>query len=93
MRDSQKEVSNEKVKTQLHLKRSLYCFQLKRGLSIDDHTNNYTKVLADSVNVDVAIEEVLLDSLPNEEYETFVLTLINNKQTFNYSDVSATLIN
>ena len=36
---------------------------------------------------------ILLNSLPHEEYETFILTLINGKQTLNYSDVSAKLIN
>ena len=40
--------------------------------------NNYTTLLANLVNVDVAIEEedkalILLNSLPDEEYETFVL--------------------
>ena len=82
----------------MHLKRRLYRFQLKRGLSIDGHMNNYTKLLTDLVNVDVKIEEedkalILLNSLPEEEYETFILTLINGKQTFNYSDVSAALVN
>jgi len=84
--------------TRLHLKRRLYRFQLKRGLSIDDHMNNYTKLLADLVNVDVAIKEedkavILMNFLPDEEYETFVLTLIKSKQIFNYSDMSATLVN
>ena len=60
--------------------------------------NNYTKLLADLVNVDVAIKKeddvvILLNSLLDEEYDTFVLTLINGKQTLNYSDVSATLVN
>ena len=46
--------------------------------------NNYTKFLTDLVNVDVAIEEedktlILLNSLPDEEYETSILTLINGK--------------
>ena len=36
---------------------------------------------------------ILLNSLPDEEYETFVLTLINGKQTLNYSGVSAALVN
>ena len=36
---------------------------------------------------------ILLNSLPEEEYETFILTLINGKQTFNYSDVSTALVN
>ena len=46
---------------------------MKRGLSIDEHMNNYTKLLTDLVNVDVKIEEenkalILLNSLPEEEY-------------------------
>ena len=82
----------------MHLKRRLYHFQLKRGLSIDDQMNNYMKLLADLVNMDVAIKEedkvvILLNSLSNEEYETFVLSLINGKQIFNYSDVSSAFVN
>jgi len=46
----------------------------------------------------VKIEEedkalILLNSLLDEEYETFSLTLINDKQTLNYSDVSVALVN
>ena len=60
--------------------------------------NNYTKLLTDLVNIDVKIEEedkamILLNYLPDEEYETFTLTLINDKQTLNYSDMSAVLVN
>jgi len=60
--------------------------------------NNHTKLLTYLVNVNVAIEEedkasILLNSLPDEEYEIFVLTLINDKQTLNYSDVSAAFVN
>jgi len=60
--------------------------------------NNYMKFLTDLVNVDVSIKEedkalILLNSLPDEEYKTFVLTLINGKQTLNYSGVSAALVN
>jgi len=52
----------------------------------------------DLVNVDVKIDEedntvILLNSLPNEEYETFTLTLINGRQTLNYNKVSAALVN
>jgi len=71
---------------------------MKRGLSIDEQINHYTKLLTDLVNVDVKIDEedkavILLNSLPNEEYETFTLTLINGKQTLNYNEVSAALVN
>ena len=48
--------------------------------------------------MDVKIEEedkplILLNSLPEQEYETFILTLINGKQTLNYNDVSVALVN
>ena len=71
---------------------------MKGGLFIDEHMNNYSKLLTDLVNEDAAIEEedkalILLNFLPDEEYETFILTLINGKQTLSYSEVSAALIN
>jgi len=86
------------IESRLQLKKRLYHFQLKRGLSIDEHINNYIKLLTSLVNVNVTIEKedkalILLNSLPDEEYETFILTLINGKQTHNYSDVSAALVN
>ena len=60
--------------------------------------NNYTKFLTDLINVDVKIKEedkvlILLNSLPDEEYEIFTLILINGRQTLNYNEVSATLVN
>jgi len=72
------------IESRLQLKRRLYCFQMKRWLSIDEHINNYTKLLTDLVNVDVKIKEedkavILLNPLPDEEYETFTLTLINDR--------------
>jgi len=46
--------------------------------------NDYIKLLTYLINVDVDIKEedkvlILLNSLPDEEDETFVLTLINEK--------------
>jgi len=35
----------------------------------------------------------LLISLPEEEYETFTLTLINERKSLNYNAVSAALVN
>ena len=80
------------------MKSRLYGFQLKKGVSINEHMNNYTKLLIDLANVDVKIKEndkalILLNSLPDEKYETFTLTLINGKQVLNYSDVLAALVN
>ena len=67
------------VENRLHLKRRLYHFQLKGEISISDHINNYTKLLANLTNLDVVIEYeykalILLSSLPDERYETFVRT-------------------
>ena len=36
---------------------------------------------------------ILLSSLLDEEYETFVLTLINDKASLSYNDVSAAIVN
>jgi len=71
---------------------------LKEGLSIAEHISDYTKLLIDLVNVNVDIEEedkavILLNSLPDSEYETFVLILITRRQSLHYNDVSAALIN
>jgi len=81
-----KKYLTKSIESRLQLKSRLYGFQLKKGISIDEHMNNHTKLLTDLVNVNVKIEEedkalILLNSLPEEEYETFILTLINGKQT------------
>jgi len=70
---------------------------MKKELSIDEHINSYTKLLTDLGNMDVKIDEedkvmILLNSLPEEEYEIFTLTLINGRQILNYSDVLAALV-
>ena len=59
--------------------------------------NSYTRLLTDLVNVDVEIDEedkavILLNSLPQKEYETFTLTLINGRKSLSYSEVSAALV-
>ena len=98
MGDPGEKVSDEEHRVVLQLKRMLYRFQMKKRLSIDEHMNNYTKFLTDLVNMNVKIKEedkvmILLNSLPDEEYETFTLTLINGRQTLNYIEVSAALVN
>ena len=53
--------------------------------------NNYTKLLVDLANVEVVIadEDILLSSLPDEDYKIIVLTLINDKQFLSYNVLSA----
>jgi len=79
-----KKYLTKSIESHLQLKSRLFGFQLKKGVTIDEHMNNYTKLLTDLVNVDVKIEEkdkalILLNSLPEEKYKTFILTLINGK--------------
>jgi len=79
------------LKNHLHLKRRLYHFQLKKGILISEHMNNYTKLLADLANVDEVIKDdnalILLSSLPDKDYKTFVLIVINGKQSLSYNEV------
>ena len=81
----------------LHLKMRLYRFQLKGEISISDHINIYTTLLADLANLDVVIDDedktILLSSLSDEGYETFVLTLINGRTSLSYKEVTTTLVN
>jgi len=86
------------IENLLHLKMRLYRFQLKKKISIGDHINNYTKLLTDLANVDEVIKDEdkalnFLSSLPDEKYETFILTLINDKKSLSYSDVSIAIVN
>ena len=67
-------------------------------MCIRDSINTYLKLLADLANVDVVIDEkdknlVLLSSLPDGGYETFVLTLINERTSLSYSEVKIALVN
>ena len=64
----------------LHFKRRLYHFHL----TIGKHMNNYTKLLVDLTNVDEVIKDedktlILLSYFSDDNYETFVLILINSK--------------
>ena len=60
--------------------------------------NIYMKLLADLTNKDEMIKDedkvlILLNSLSDEEYETFILTLINDKKSLSYSDVWIAIVN
>ena len=71
-----KKYLTKSIELRLQSKRRLYCFQMKREISFDEHMNSYTKLLTDLVNVDVKIDEedkivILLNSLPDEKYEIF----------------------
>ena len=86
------------IESRLQLKSKLYGFQMKKGCSVNEHLNRYTKLLTDLVNVDVEVNEedkavILLNSLLVEEYETFTLTFINGRRSLDYHKVSSVLAN
>ena len=71
---------------------------MKRGISISEYINIYTKLLANLADLNVVIDDedktlILLSSLPDEGYTTFVLTLINGRTSFSYKEVITALVN
>ena len=98
MEDSRQQELEKVVENHLHLNSRFYHFQLKRGTSISEHINIYTKLFANLANLDVVIDDeekvlILLSSLPDEGYETFVLTLINRRTSLSYKKITTTLMN
>ena len=74
----EKKYLTKSVESRLQLKSKMYRFQMKKGSTVNEHNNRYTKLLTDLVNVDVIVEEedktiIFLNSLPEEEYETCLL--------------------
>ena len=49
----EKKYLTKSVESRLQLKSKFYRFQMKRGCSINEDMNSYTKLLTDLVNVDV----------------------------------------
>ena len=97
MGDPGEKASDKKHRVASAIEEKAYRFQMKRGLSINEHMN-CTKLFIDLINMDVKIDEedkavILLNSLSHEKYETFILTLINGRQTLNYTEVSVALVN
>jgi len=76
--DPREKYLTKSVKSWLQLKSKLYCFQMKRGCSINKHMNGYTKLLTDLINVDVEIDEedkaiILLNSLLKKSMRLLLL--------------------
>ena len=93
----EKKYLTKSVESRLQLKSKLYQFRMKKGSTVNEHINRFTKLLTDLINVDVVVEEedkavILLNSLPPEEYETFTMTFINGRQTLVYDEVSSALM-
>ncbi|KAI0500208.1 hypothetical protein KFK09_018417 [Dendrobium nobile] len=72
------------VENHLHMKRWLYRFQMRHMITIDEHLNNFTKLLADILNLDENVRDEDKTLLPLnsllDEFENYTTTLIHGKE-------------
>ena len=85
------------VENKLYLKKKLFRFDYKKGISIVEHLDDFNKILTDLLNLDVKIDDedkalLLLNSLP-ESYEFLVTTLLHGAYDIDFEDVSNSLMN
>ena len=85
------------IENRLYLKKRIFCFQHKKGTSMNEHLNDFNKMIADLKNLDVEIDDedkalLLLNSLP-DTYEHLVTTLLYGKEKIKFIDVSNALVN
>nr|TKR74783.1 hypothetical protein D5086_0000291950 [Populus alba] len=81
----------------LYLKKRIFRFQHKKGTSMNEHLNDFNKMIVDLKNLDVEIDDedkalLLLNSLP-DTYEHLVTTLLYGKEKIKFIDVSNALVN
>lgn len=85
------------IENRLYLKKKLFRFEYKGGISLSEHLDNFDKILADLQNLDVKIDDedkalLLLNSLP-DSYEHLINTLLYGKEEIKYGEVSSILTN
>ncbi|KAM2859524.1 hypothetical protein COP2_024947 [Malus domestica] len=85
------------AENRLFLKKRLFRFQYRLGISMHEHLNDYNKILADLANLDVKIPDedkalCLLNSLP-DDYDHLTTTLLYGKSEVKLDEVSAALVN
>jgi len=81
----------------LYLKKRIFHFQHKKGTSMNEHRNDFNKMIADLKTLDMEIDDkdkalLLLNSLP-DTYEHLVTTLLYGKEKIKFIDMSNALVN
>ncbi|TXG67148.1 hypothetical protein EZV62_008423 [Acer yangbiense] len=82
------------IKNRLYLKKKLFQFQYKKGISMIEHLDNYNKILTDLQNLEISDEDkalLLLNSLP-DTYEHLTTTLLYGKDKVKFIDVPNALV-
>ena len=87
----------KRVENSLYLKKKLFRFQYRAGISMSKHLNDYNKILVDYQNLEVDINSedkalLLLNSFPNT-YDHLITTLLYGKDEIKFDDVSNALTN
>jgi len=95
---SRKQILDEEYRELLTSEEKALSLSVKKRVSVGEHMNNYTKLLADMANMDEMIKNkdkvlILSSYLSDYEYETFVLTLINDKSSLSYDEVTIAIVN
>nr|GEY80891.1 leucine-rich repeat protein [Tanacetum cinerariifolium] len=75
--------------------KKLYTYYMSPGTKLDDHIDEFNKLILDLVNIDIEIKDedqafMLLTSLPSF-YKNFVETLLYGRESLTMEDVLATL--
>ncbi|PON55302.1 hypothetical protein TorRG33x02_299600 [Trema orientale] len=79
----------------LYLKQRLYVFRMEDGTTIEDHLDEFNKIILDLENIDVKVEEedeaiLLLNSL-DKSYSNFVDTMMYSHETMSMEEVQSVL--
>ena len=86
--------SNE---NRLYLLKRLFRLQLKSGMSLSSHSDEFNKLIFDLLNLHVTFKDeckamLLIGSLPNELDHLFI-TLIHGKEKLSFEEVCFALLN
>ena len=65
------------LENRIYLKKKLFRFEYRQGISMTEHLDDFNKIIADLMNIDVTIDDedkalLLLNSLP-DSYDHFYL--------------------
>ena len=80
----------------LFLKKKLYFFKMAPRKSVEDHLDDFNKIVLDLENIEIKVDEdqaiIVLNSLPSDKYEHFVDTMMYGKESVTLEEVQSALM-